>query len=240
MKCPICKGKGEINKIIPKSYSLGAYNKFNEIEQWIRITEGCPWNHDYCYEPTEIKVFGMPEIVRNKVKIMDMNLLCKKEALSIIKDLGEKKVNEKVVYYELVCGIDFRFLTQELATALRENRFKNIRLAWDLLLSDQYKIKGAIDMLLKAGYSSKEIQIFMICNWDIPQRDCLDKLDLCKVWRVQVADCYYDNQLSPNIKPIKWTEKEIKEFRKKCRKHNQLVNFGIDPELKNIDQKKMF
>lgn len=25
-----------------KPYSYGPYNKFNENEQWIRITEGCP------------------------------------------------------------------------------------------------------------------------------------------------------------------------------------------------------
>jgi hypothetical protein len=98
-----------------KKYSYGPYNKNNETEQWIRITEGCPHHHEYCYEPKEIKVFGIPEIVRNTVKIMDMNLLCKPEALGIIKELGEKRVSGKVVYYELICGVDFRFLTQEIA-----------------------------------------------------------------------------------------------------------------------------
>lgn len=89
-----------------KPYSYGPYNKFNDAEQWIRITEGCPHNCPFCYEPTEIKVFAIPDIVRNKVKIMDMNLLCKKEALRIIKVLGHKRVNGKVVRYELICGID--------------------------------------------------------------------------------------------------------------------------------------
>ena len=66
------------------NYSLGPYNKVKGDQQWVRITEGCPWNHEYCYEPTEIKVFGIPEIIRNKVGIMDMNLLCKPEALDIV------------------------------------------------------------------------------------------------------------------------------------------------------------
>ena len=69
--------------------------------------------------------------MRNEVLIYDMNLLCKPEALSIIKELGQKGVNKKVVYYELVCGIDFRFLTLEIARALKASRFRNIRLAWD-------------------------------------------------------------------------------------------------------------
>jgi len=112
-------------------YSYGAYNKFDENEQYIRITEGCPNNCPYCYEPTEIKVFEIPEIVRNDVKIMDMNILCKGEALSIINHLGSQKVNNRVVYYQLICGVDWRFLTQDLADALHKNRFKKIRLAWD-------------------------------------------------------------------------------------------------------------
>jgi len=211
-----------------KEYSLGSYNKFNETEQWIRISEGCPNNCPFCYEPIEIKLFEIPEIIRNEVKILDMNLLCKKDALSIITELGEKRVNNKVVYYELICGIDYRFLTQTLAYALKNSRFKNIRIAWDYDVKYQYKIKDTIKLLLKAGYRNKQIMIFIICNWKIPFKENIKKLDLCKVWGVRVADCWYDNQLSPNIKPMYWSEKEIKSFRKECRRHNQMVNFGID------------
>ena len=213
-------------------YSYGSYNKIKEDRQRIRITEGCPHNCPYCYEPQEIKVFSIPKIERNIVEISDMNLLCKKEALKIIQDLGEKRVDGKVVYYELICGIDFRFLTKELAEALKLSRFKKIRLAWDWFMKDQYKIKDAIDSLTWAGYKSDDLMIFMICNWRIPYDECCRKLDLCKIWNVQVADCYFDNQTSPNIIPIHWTDEQNKSFRKKCRKHNQLVNFRIDPEEK--------
>ncbi len=213
-------------------YSYGSYNKIKEDRQRIRITEGCPHNCPYCYEPQEIKVFSIPKIERNIVEISDMNLLCKKEALKIIQDLGEKRVDGKVVYYELICGIDFRFLTKELAEALKLSRFKKIRLAWDWFMKDQYKIKDAIDSLTWAGYKSDDVMIFMICNWRIPYLECCRKLDLCKIWKVKVADCYFDNQVSPNIIPLFWKDEEIKSFRSKCRKHNQLVNFGIDPEEK--------
>lgn len=213
-------------------YSYGAYNKFDDKEQWIRITEGCPHNCPYCYEPQKIKIFGIPEIVRNKVKIMDMNLLCKHESLKIIKDLGKIRVKKRVVYYELICGIDYRFLTQKISDALKKSRFNNIRIAWDWFYKDQRKIKKAIDMLIKSGFKPHDIMIFMICNWKISYNENCKKLDLCKIWNVQVADCYYDNQTSPNIIPIHWTDKEIKSFRSKVRKHNQLVNFKIDPEVR--------
>ena len=214
-------------------YSYGSYNKFNDTEQWIRITEGCPHNCPYCYEPQEQKVFGIPHIRRNDVKIMDMNLLCKDKSLDIIKSLGEQRVNSKVVYYELVCGIDYRFLTQEIANELKKSRFKKIRIAWDWFMRDQYAIKDGINKLLKAGYRNNDIMIFMICNWKIPYKMNCKKLDLCKVWNVKVADCYYDNQtFEKGVIPLFWTDKQNRTFKKNCRKHNQLVNFGIDPEVR--------
>jgi hypothetical protein len=219
---------------LSKPYAKGEYNKFNDTEQWIRISEGCPNKCPFCresYENPMNKILQIPEIVRNDVKIMDMNLLCKPEALKIIQDLGDKKVDGKRVYYELVCGIDYRFLNMNLAIALKMSRFRNIRLAWDFNLSLQRKIKDAIKLLLTAGYKQRDITVFMICDWRTPYEHNVVKLDLCKVWNVKAADCYFDNQLSPNIKPIHWTEGQIKDFRRRVRKHNQMVNFGIDPEL---------
>lgn len=213
-------------------YSYGAYNKYNETEQWIRITEGCPNNCPYCYEPTEFQNFGIPEIVRNDVKIMDMNLIAKPEANNIILELGQKRVNGNVVHYELVCGVDFRFMTQYTADILKRSRFVNIRIAWDWFYKDQKEIKKTIDYFLKAGYKPNDIMVFMICNWRIPIEENMKKMDLCKVWNVKIADCYYDNQTFPNVQPIHWTFNECKEFRRKVRKHNQLVNFKIDPELR--------
>jgi len=218
-----------------KPYSKGEYNKFDDLQQYIRISEGCPNGCPYCREAFEnpiIKMLEIPEIVRNDVKILDMNLLCHPEAMGTIKDLGRRKVNNKVIYYELLCGVDYRFLTQELASALKQSRFKNIKLAWDHSFGLQKQIKNASQLLLNAGYSPKDIMVFMVCNWRTTYEDNCRKLDLCKIWNFQVADCYFDNQLSPNIKPIHWIEEQIKTFRAKCRKHNQMVNFRIDPEDK--------
>lgn len=214
-----------------KPYSYGPYNVVRGKEQRIRITEGCPWNCPQCYEPTEIKIFGIPEIVRNKVSISDMNPLCKPEMMSLIEELGKKRVSGKVIQYEFICGIDYRVLTQELANALFKNRFKRIRLAWDGAYSEQRKTKKAIDMLLKAGYQREDLMVFFICNYRILFKECMNKLDLCKVWNVKVCDCYFDGQVMPHVIPVFWSGSEIKEFRHKVRKHNQIVNFGIDPEV---------
>jgi len=225
----------EVN--LTKPYDLGEKNIIEEEIQTIRISEGCSNQCPFCAEPREIKWFGIPNIMRNKVRFVDMNLLCKRQSLDTIKELGSKKVNGKVVYYELTCGIDFRVFNQDFADALKQSRFKKIRIAWDFGFEHQYKIRDTIKMLLKAGYRNNDIMVFMICNWRVPYELCLKKMDLCKVWNVKIGDCYYDNQVFPNIKPIWWTMKELKDFRRKSRKHNQLVNFKIDPEFNKSELK---
>ena len=218
---------------ITRSYSTGPYNKMNDTEQWIRLSQGCPNNCDFCYEPPQRIVYPIPDIERNIVKIMDMNILSQDCVIDRIEYLGNLKVNKKVIYYELVCGIDHRFLYLELAEALKKARFVKIRLAWDFSCKDQFKIRPPLKMLLAAGYRPRDITIFMICNWKISYEECLQKLYLCAIWSVKVADCYFDGQISPNIEPIGWTSDQIKDFRKRVRKHNQLINFGIDPELRD-------
>ena len=224
---------------IIRSYSTGPYNKMNDTEQWIRLSQGCPNQCPFCYEPSEQIEFLIPVIERNKVKIMDMNLLSQKNALYIIERLGGVKINNKVVHYELVCGIDYRFLTLLLAEVLKKSRFQKIRLAWDFAYLDQFRIRKALKMLMVAGYRPREMTVFMICNWEISYEECLKKLYLCAIWSVKVADCYFDGQVSPNIEPIGWTAEQIKDFRRRVRKHNQLVNFEIDPELKKPSWKQV-
>ena len=216
-------------------YSKGPTNIITDDYQVIRLSEGCPNKCPWCFEWREIgndwKIFPVPDIVRNELRIIDMNLIAKPEALSIIKSFKDIKVNNKLVRPWLVCGIDYRYLTIEIAYALKENKFINIHFAWDWHYSDQKKIKNTVNILKKVGY--REITIFMICNHPaISYRENCKKLDLCKYWGVKVNDCWYDNQISPKIIPIGWKYDDIKKFRLSVRKHNQIVNFGIDPELK--------
>ena len=217
-----------------KEYSKGPQNIITDDYQVIRLTEGCPWKCPWCREHIEIgdnwKIFDLPEIVRKDVRITDMNLLAKSEALEVINQFRDIRVDGKVVYPWLVCGIDYRFLTPEIAQALKDSRFVNMHMAWDWRYSDQKKIKKSINILKKTGY--QDISIFMVCNHPaVSYRENCKKLDLCKYWNVKVNDCWFDNQISPDIKPIAWLHENIIKFRASVRKHNQIVNFGIDPEL---------
>ena len=211
-------------------YSYGSYNKIKDDKQWIRLTEGCPHNCPWCYEPTEQKVFSIPEIVKHDIGIMDMNLLCKKDALQILQNLPVN--NGKKIVYEFLCGIDYRFLTPDIAQELKCHHFKRIRLAWDWFYKDQLKIKDALKILYAVGYKPEDLILFMICNHpSISYKENCLKLDLCKIWNVKVADCYYDNQIEIFKKfiPIGWTTEQAHSFRRSVRKHNRMCIWKIDP-----------
>ena len=216
-------------------YSKGKQNIITDEFQMIRLTEGyCPHKCPWCYEWKECTTkhdFPLPAIVRRDVRISDMNILASPLALMHIQQFEDIRVNNQVVYPHLICGIDYRFLTDELSEALKVSRFQKIHIAWDRKYSDQKKIRTAIRLLEIHGH--RNISVFMMCNHpEISYDENVKKLNLCKYWGVKVNDCWFDNQRSPNIKPIAWTEEQIKDFRKQVRKHNQFVNFGIDPELK--------
>jgi len=198
--------------------------------QRIETSRGCRWNCPFCYEPREKTFFPIPMLVSNYVQILDMNFLDQPDIERRIIELGKIQVNGKVIYYECVCGFDYRLLTQEIAKLLKTNRFVKPRLAWDWGYEEQRKIQKVLKYLIKAGYRNKEIMIFMIINWKIPYEECLKKLDLLKVWNIKVCDCCFDGGYKYAI-PLYWTSQQIKDFRAKCRKHNQLINFGIDPEI---------
>jgi len=221
---------------LTKPYSKGAYNVVGEEEQHIRITEGCPNKCVYCAESWEngtIPIYyEIPEIVRNKVLILDMNLIYKSNCVDVLNDLGRRKVNGKVIYYGLQCGIDWRYMTQEKASALKRNRFVNIRWAWDYAYTDAYKIWDCFSYLRNAGYNPKQLQVFMICNWLVPKYEVMQKLKTLAKWNVQVSDCWFDNQLPPNITPIHWTKEEIESFRHECRDHGiEVRHNGMQIEL---------
>lgn len=193
--------------------------------QKITLTDGCPNGCVYCYAPkTEIKYYPMPKITDKEVQILDMNFLSNPDRDFHIEFLGN---NAKSI--ELVCGIDYRLLTQEIANRLHINHFTKIRWAWDYTFNDQKKHQAVWRMLKKAGYRSEELSVFILVNWKIPYSDCVKKLDLLKVWNVKVNDCCWDGGYK-KAKPVYWTPEQIKKFRAMCRKHNQLVRFKIDPE----------
>ena len=194
----------------------------------IQFTKGCPNQCKYCYEPEKMEYLD-PTIPEGEklVQIWDMNFLSNPNHEDIMMGLMEAKNKS----YELVCGVDFRILTQDLCNFLHNARFKKMRWAWDYGFTQQKIHQKVWKMFLKAGYKSEDLSVFILANWKIPYIDCVKKLDLLKVWNVKVNDCCFDGGYK-RAKPKDWDIDQIKRFRSMCRKHNQMVLFKIDPELK--------
>lgn len=217
-------------------YSTGEQNIITDNFQMIRLSEGycphrCPWCYESIYSIPK-QDYILPEIVKRDVRISDMNILASKNPVQKISQFKNIRLENKVIYPHLVCGIDYRFLTMDIAVALKENRFRKPHIAWDKSIHERNKIIRAIEMLVSAGYNKKDISVFMICNYPgMTFDESMEKFYTCHEIGVKINDCYFDNQYGRKKIPIGWTENEIKAFRKLIRKHNQIVNFGIDPEF---------
>jgi len=215
-------------------YHSEFYSRCNDSEQWIRLSDGCfrsCWN---CYAPKDKVSYELPDIVRNKVRFLDMNFLyAHYDPVTILQQLAVTRVNNKVVRYTFLCGLDFTLLTPEiveLCKKARVGRFNNkgnwingLTIAWDRSITEEKDIRKAVEVITSAGYLRQNIACFMLCNGKVPFAECVEKLKVLKSLRVQVQDCWYDNQKRGSVKPVYWTEVECNQFGRYCRAHNIAV-----------------
>lgn len=221
-------------KQLKVKYHSKPYNKSDDKQQWIRISDGCLTNCPFCYCPTTLKYYVIPKIIRDEVHILDFNLLQQPKAIETLKKLSKIRVNNKKVNFYPKGGFDKHYVTKEIAKLIKKANFKEIILAWNWGYEKEFlSLYDVINLFLKNGYKRNQIGIYIVCNWRISYEECIKKLDVLKIWNVKCFDCYYDNQTFPNVQPIYWTYEELKSFRVKCRTHNQLILFnGYDPEIK--------
>jgi hypothetical protein len=200
-----------------------------ENYQVTKITKGCPHSCPFCYSD-DFEVVGVPSFNRNDVRLVDENLLQHPHIFDILDELRNKKVGGKVVRYEAVCGFHIELLSLPIAAALKQSRFIKPRIAWDGCLDNNSLVDLALNNLTLGGYRASDISVFMLTNYKVPYADCLAKLEHLQKWGVRINDCCYNCSSADPI-PQYWTMEEIKDFRRRARKHNQLIIFkGYDPQ----------
>jgi len=223
--------------------------------QIVHSSRGCTRRCKFCgtwkIEPKfTFKASVLSEICTNRLIFYDNNLLANPNIEGILGELAGATYNGRVVYSESQCGIDGRLLTPELARLLKKARFLNPRIAWDGPWSQRREIESQIEMLTDAGYKAKDIYVFMIYNYELNYYELKRKLESCRKWGVQIADCRYRplDQTFDNYNPRrkqtnedyyihpKWTDNQIKLFRRKVREQNIVIRHGFECYSRRLER----
>lgn len=235
-----------------------AYDLVDVDYQIVHSTRGCIRRCKFCgtwkIEPKFIyKKSIKDEICSNRIIFYDNNVLANPYIGSILSELSQATYRGRAVYSESQCGIDGRLLTKKLAKLLKRARFLNPRIAWDHKFEQHNIIKNQLDKLVKAGYRKKDIYIFMVYNWEIPFKEMEKKRLKCWEWGVQIADCrfrplnqtfdHYDGKKKQTEKDYyihpKWTDEEIKQFRRNVRGHNICVRQKLEFYSRALENKRI-
>jgi len=159
---------------------------------------------------------------------------------SILDELIGLRREGKVKWVESQSGFDGRVLLQKprLARMIMQAGFRYPRIAWDWGYDQNGFIEKQIQVLLRAGYKSRDIFVFMLYNHQIPFEEMEKKRIQCWKWQVQIADCRFRplNQLVDNYNPHStgqtsedyfisdgWSDALVKQFRRNVRRQNICV-----------------
>lgn len=174
----------------------------------------------------------------------------------IRKENRRYKTNKPELICESQSGFDGRVLENKPIIALQIKRanFQNVRIAWDNSLKDRSKIKKQLDILHNAGYPYKEIFIFVLYNWKYDFYDLEEKRLACWDWKVQISDCRFRplNREYEKYRPRvnqerldeyyihpKWSDKEVKQFRRNVRRQNICVRQSRDFYSATLEHKRV-
>jgi hypothetical protein len=251
----------EAEKYLP-DYSLTPGVDYHATHMMRGCIRKCKFCGTWKIEPQRINknkeeiINELKKIGKNKVIFYDNNILANPYIKIILKEFSKLRINGNPIMFECQSGFDGRLLEKdpELAYLIKKARFNDVRIAWDNSLNDKESIKKQIQLLVKAGYPTKNLSVFMIYNFDTPYEDMLEKIKYCGEWGVQITDCRYrpleldyDNYNSHKRfgqtngsfyihEKSGWTDKKIRDFRKSVRKHNIWIRYAKDKGL-NYDSK---
>ena len=247
----------EVETLIPD------YDLVDVDYQIIHTSRGCIRKCGFCgtyiIEPDwTCKKSIKNEIVKKKLIFYDNNLLANQYIEDILEELIELKKEKKISYLESQSGFDGRILRKKpyLTKMLKDAGFKNPKIAWDYGIVQAPKIKEQIDLLIDAGFTAKEISIFMIYNYEPNYEEMEEKRVKCAEWGVQITDCRYRplNATFDNYSSYKrnqgpedyyiheecgWTDQKIRKFRRNIRRHNICMRHEVDYHSTILERKQI-
>jgi len=226
--------------------------------QILHTSRGCSRKCKFCGTWKIEPKFDAKESIREEIRykkliFYDNNFLCNPHIENILAELIKLKREGKIIWCESQSGFDGRILVEKpyLAKLLKEAGFRYPRIAWDWGFDEYEHIKEQLNILIQAGYKSQDIFIFMIYNWEIPFEEMEKKRKKAWEWKVQISDCrfrpldqtfdHYNPQITQTnsdyyIHP-KWTDREVKQFRKNIRRQNICIRHNKSFYSKELERK---
>jgi len=224
---------------------------------------GCIRRCDFCgtwrLEPSRVDkspeglIRELSTVGKNKVIFYDNNFLANRHVKEILEALADLRVRKRVVVCESQSGFDGRLLdaSPELAELVKKARFRNVRIAWDNSFDDAPSIRRQVGLLTAAGYSPKDLSVFILYNYKVPYSECRRKLEYCAKLGVQISDCRYRplDALADKYRPLAsprdvqeagyhihaesgWTDQKVRDFRRRVREHNIWIRYAKDRGVK--------
>jgi hypothetical protein len=251
----------EAEDFLPDYELLNAKNPHPIDYQIVHTSRGCLRRCKFCGTWKIEPKFRGVESIKDKIKyrkvvFYDNNFLANPHIEEILREIIDLKRRKKLLWCESQSGFDGRILLEKphLGKMIKRAGFRYPRIAWDWEYNMHKEIKNQIDVLIDAGYKSKDVYVFVLYNWDIPFREMERKRVKCWEWQVQIADCRYRplNQTFDNYNPRKigqtnedyyiheeagWTDALVKQFRKNVRRQNICVRHGYPFYCKEFEQK---
>jgi hypothetical protein len=236
----------------------------NHIDfQIIHATRGCSRRCKFCgtwkIEPEfKAKETILPEIKMRKLVFYDNNLLYHPGVENILQELIELKKQKKLLWCEAQSGFDGRVLLEKphLGKMIKQAGFRTPRIAWDWGYDQRKSIRKQLNVLNKAGYKSKDLEVFVLYNWEIPFEEMERKRIQCYKWGVQIADCRYRplDQTFDEYNPRKvgqtedeyyihtaagWSDALVKQYRRNIRRTNICIRHGFPFHSSAFERKQL-
>ena len=187
----------EIEHIYP-DYSL--YSNLTKDKAFGFLTRGCCNNCDFCIVSKKEgmcskKVADLSEFWRGQkyIDLLDANILACKERMGLLSQLSESKA-----YVDFTQGLDARFITDEVAIALKRVKKKAVHFAFDFMKNEKAIIKG-LNTYRKFNNRSEHDIVYILTNFNTTIEE-----DLYRVQMVKDAGFYpdiriYRKQIAPQI-----------------------------------------
>ena len=155
----------EIEHIYP-DYEL--YGELTKDTAYGFLTRGCPNNCDFCIVSKKEgrcsqKVADLSEFWRGQkyIELLDPNILACKERLDLLKQLADSQA-----WVNFNQGLDARFLTEEVAVALKGVKKKMVHFAFDYMKNEKAVLRGLETYKKVMQTSDNREVVYILTNYN--------------------------------------------------------------------------